>query len=113
MLCDLIERPRPALLHQQAEEVHLEEHVAELVEQLGVIASAGCVGQLVGLLERVGHDRALVLLAIPRALNAQAPSQLVEAVDCFTHSGDSAKQVTGMRARLRRLLDEGEAFVRR
>ncbi len=68
----------PALLQQQREEVDLEEHVAELVEQLGVVAGMGGVGELVGLLDRVRHDRALVLLAVPRALAPQAARDLVE-----------------------------------
>ncbi|MEJ7718696.1 MAG: hypothetical protein WKF31_12300 [Thermoleophilaceae bacterium] len=58
----------PALLEQESQEVDLEEHVAELVHELLVVARVGGVGQLVGLLDRVGHDRALVLLAVPRAL---------------------------------------------
>ena len=72
---------RRALLEQQRQEVDLEEHVAELVEELAVVAALGRVGQLVGLLERVGDDRALVLLAVPRALDPQAPRQLVERYD--------------------------------
>ena len=68
-----------ALLEQQGEEVDLEEDVAELVEQLRVVARVGRVGELVGLLDGVRDDRALVLLAVPRALAAQAPGQLVEA----------------------------------
>ena len=39
------------------------------------------VGQLVGLLERVRDDRALVLLAVPRALDPQAPREGVELRD--------------------------------
>src|SRR3954468_11847287 len=72
---------RAALLEQQRQEVDLEEHVAELVEELGVVTPVGGVGQLVGLLDGVGDDRALVLLAVPRALAAQAAGQLVEAAD--------------------------------
>ena len=45
--------PCAALLEQQRQEVDLEEHVAELVEQLGVVARVGGVGQLVRLLDRV------------------------------------------------------------
>ena len=41
----------------------------------------GGVGQLVGLLDRVRHDRALVLLAIPRALDPQPARELVEPRD--------------------------------
>ena len=59
----------------------LEEDVAELVEQLRVVALVRRIGELVGLLNGVGHDRALVLLAVPRALAAQPPRQLVEARD--------------------------------
>src|SRR3954452_3001111 len=72
---------RAALLEQQREEVHLKEDVAELVEQLAVVAGVGGVGELVGLLDRVRDDRALVLLAVPGALAAQAAGQLVETGD--------------------------------
>ena len=68
-----------ALLEQQRQEVDLEQDVAELVEQLGVVATVGGVGQLVGLLDGVGHDRALILLAVPRALLAQTPGDRVQA----------------------------------
>ena len=70
-----------ALLEQQREEVDLEQDVAELVEELGVVARVGRVGELVGLLDRVRDDRALVLLAVPGALPAQPPRQRVEARD--------------------------------
>jgi len=59
--------------------VHLEEDVAELVEELGVVARVRRGGQLVGLLDGVRDDRALVLLAVPRALGPQAPREAVEA----------------------------------
>jgi hypothetical protein len=72
---------RAALLEQQRQEVDLEENVAELVGELGVVAALGGVGQLVGLLDGVRDDRALVLLAVPRALAPQGPRQLVEASD--------------------------------
>ena len=81
VLGDLGERAAAALLEQQREEVHLEEHVAELVEQLGVVTGVRGGRQLVGLLDRVRHDRALVLLAIPRALHAQAAGERVEALN--------------------------------
>ena len=64
---DLREIAGASLLEQQRQEMHLEQHVAELVDHLGVVTTLGGVGELVGLLDRVGHDRALVLLAIPRA----------------------------------------------
>ena len=68
MLGDVGQRAGAALLEQQRQEVDLEEDVAELVEQLGVVAALGGRGQLVGLLDRVRDDRALVLLAVPGAL---------------------------------------------
>ena len=59
------------LLEQKREEVDLEEQVAELVEQLRVVARERGVGDLVRLLDRVRDDRARGLLAVPRALAAQ------------------------------------------
>ena len=79
VLGDVGQRARAALLEQQREEVDLEEDVAELVEQLGVVTRVGGRGELVGLLDRVRDDRALVLLAVPGALAPQPPGQLVEA----------------------------------
>src|SRR6202042_1428987 len=55
------------------------EDVAELVQELAVVAAVRGVGQLVGLLDRVRDDRPLVLLAVPRALDPQAPGDLIEA----------------------------------
>ena len=66
------------LLEQQREEVGLEEQVAELVEELGGVAGVGGVGDLVGLLDRVRHDRPGRLLAIPGAVAAQALRQLLQ-----------------------------------
>jgi hypothetical protein len=81
VLGDLRQRARAALLEQQRQEVDLEEDVAELVEQLGVVARVGRGGQLVGLLDRVRDDRPLVLLAVPGALLAQAAGERVKALD--------------------------------
>jgi hypothetical protein len=67
-----------ALLEQEREEVDLEEDVTELVDQLRVVARVRGVRELVGLLDRVRHDRALVLLAVPRALAPQPAGDLVE-----------------------------------
>ncbi len=72
---------RAALLEQQRQEVHLKQDVAELVEELRVVAGVRGVGELVRLLDRVRDDRPLVLLAIPRALHAQAARELVEAAE--------------------------------
>ena len=81
VLGDVGERARAALLEQQRQEVDLEEDVAELVEQLRVVARMRGGGQLIGLLDRVRDDRALVLLAVPRALRAQAAGERVEALN--------------------------------
>ncbi len=75
---DLLEIPRSALLEQEREEVDLEEEVAELVEQLLVVPGERRVGDLVGLLDGVRHDRARGLLAVPRALATQPLGQLLE-----------------------------------
>ncbi len=56
----------------------LEEDVAQLVEQLRVVAAVGRVGELVRLLDRVRDDRPLVLLAVPRALATQLARDVVE-----------------------------------
>ncbi len=80
-LGDLGQASRAALLEQQGQEVDLEQHVAELVDELAVVAAARGVGQLVGLLDRVRDDRALVLLAVPGALAAQPAGDLVEAAE--------------------------------
>ena len=75
---DPLEVSGAAFLEQQRKEADLEENVAELVAELLVIAGVNSVGELVGLLDRVGHDRALVLRPVPRALAAQVPCQRVQ-----------------------------------
>jgi hypothetical protein len=69
---------RAPLLEQQCEEVDLEEQVAELVEQLLVVAGERGVGDLVGLLDRVGDDRLRRLLAVPRAVAPQTLRQALQ-----------------------------------
>src|SRR5262245_8736371 len=66
------------LLEEKREEVDLEEQVAELVEELRGVVGVRGVGDLVRLLDRVRHDRARRLLAVPGAVAAQAPGQLLE-----------------------------------
>ena len=68
----------PSLLEQQREEVDLEEQVAELVEQLLVVAGERRVGDLVGLLDRVRDDRARGLLPVPGAVAAQPLASAAE-----------------------------------
>ena len=68
----------PALGEEQGQEVHLEEQVTELVEQLLGLTREGCVRDLVGLFDRVRHDRPLCLLAVPRAVAPQALGELLQ-----------------------------------
>ena len=83
-----------ALLQQERQEVDLEQNVAELVEQPGVVARVRRVRELVGLLDRVRHDRALVLLAIPGALAAQLAGDLVEPQEGAGERGRAAPLVS-------------------
>ena len=69
---------RASLLEQEREEVDLEEEVAELVEQLLVVAGERRVRDLVGLLDRVRDDRRRGLLAVPGAVAAQALRQALQ-----------------------------------
>ena len=75
---DAFEVAAAALLEQQREEVDLEQQVAELVEQLRVVLRDRRVRDLVRLLDRVRHDRARRLLAIPRAVAPQPARQLLQ-----------------------------------
>ena len=78
LLGDVAQRARSALLEQQREELDLEEDVPELIGELGVIAAVGRIGQLVGLLDGVGHDRALILLAVPGTFDTELAGDRVE-----------------------------------
>ena len=75
---DRLEIAFSLLLEQEGEEIDLEEKVAELVEQLRRFAARRGVGDLVRLLDRVRHDRERGLLAIPRAVAAQPPRQVLQ-----------------------------------
>ena len=74
--------------------MHLEEDVAELVLELGVVAAVSSVGELIGLLDGMRDDRALVLLAIPRTLAPQAAGNAVQARDGLR----CAARLAGLRA---------------
>src|SRR5436190_458970 len=74
----LLEVAGAALLQEQGEEVALEEQVAELVEELCVVAAQRRVGDLVGLLDGVRDDRLRRLLAIPRAIASQPLCQRLQ-----------------------------------
>ena len=63
---------------EQRQEDDLEEQVAELVEQLGVVVGKRRVGYLVGLLDGVRNDRARGLLAVPRTVAAEPLGQLLK-----------------------------------
>ena len=63
---------------EKREEIDLEEQVAELVEQLRVVVRKRRVGDLVGLLDGVRHDRARRLLAVPGTLAAQPLGQQLQ-----------------------------------
>ena len=69
----------PVLLAQEREEERLEQQVAELVEQLRAGAGARRLGHLVGLLDRVRHDRRHRLLAIPGTVVPQALGEALQA----------------------------------
>ena len=75
---DQVEAPLVVFLEQEREEHNLVQEVAELVEQLRVVVCERGVGDLVGLLDRVWHDRLRGLLAVPRAVPAEAASERVE-----------------------------------
>ena len=105
---DLVEVPFALLLEEQREEEHLEEEVAELVEELrGIVRERG-VGDLVRLLDRVRDDRASRLLAIPGALGPEAPGQLTELAEraVCAHAADATRRSSssaGRGGRVRRL----------
>ena len=66
----LLEVSMPLLLEEQREEVDLEQQIAELVEQLVRTIRESGVRDLVRLFDRVRHDRADRLLAVPRTVTA-------------------------------------------
>src|SRR5207248_2184735 len=65
-------------LERQRQENDLEEQIAELVEQLRVVLGQRCIRDFIRLLDRVRHDRARGLLAVPRAIAAQPLGQLLQ-----------------------------------
>src|SRR5204862_1728425 len=65
-------------LEGQRQENALEEKIADLVEQLRVVATRGRVGDFVRLLDGVRDDRPRGLLPVPRALAPQPLGQLLE-----------------------------------
>ena len=75
---DLGEVARAPLLEEEREEHGLEEEVAQLVDQLGVVAGERGVGHLVRLLDRVRDDRPLRLRPVPGTLAPQPLGQFLE-----------------------------------
>jgi hypothetical protein len=61
----------------------LEQQVAELVQELLVVARQRSVRNLVRLLDRVRDDRLRRLLAVPRAVAAQALGQRLKLDESF------------------------------
>src|SRR5947208_1274183 len=89
-------QPRPALLGQEkGQKVDLEEEVPELVGELRIVTRDRGVRHLVGLLDGVGDDRPLGLLAVPGTVTPEPLGQRLE-VDQrlseaqFTASGSSS-----------------------
>jgi hypothetical protein len=89
---DRLEVALALLLEQEREEVDLEEQVAELVQQLRRRACDGRVGDLVRLLDRVRDDRPRRLLAVPRALAAKPPRQLLQLEERVRQAGATRLQ---------------------
>src|SRR6185436_5500520 len=87
----ILEISQALLLQEQGQEIHLEEKIAELVEQLCVVAGDRRVGDLVRLLDGVRDDRARGLLAVPRTIAPQPPRQLLQ----LDESRGEAVQATG------------------
>jgi hypothetical protein len=75
---DGLEIAATLLGEKQRQEEDLEEQVAELVEQLGVVVGERGIRNLVRLLDCVRDDRARVLLAVPRTVAAEPLCQLLK-----------------------------------
>ncbi len=78
---DRLEVVTAALGEEESQEVDLEQEIAELVCELGVVAFDGGVGDLVSLLDGVRHDRPLRLLAVPRAIAAEPLGQFLKVLE--------------------------------
>jgi len=69
---------RASLLEEEGQEDRLEEEVAELVQELLVVARERGVSDLVGLLDSVRDDRERALRAVPGAVAAKALGELLQ-----------------------------------
>ena len=98
---DLLEIARAVLLQKQRQEVHLEQEVAELVRELRVVSRVSGVCDLVRLLDCVGNDRPRGLLAVPGAVPAEAPCQLLKVEERLRkrHGEDVTGSRSGSRCR--------------
>lgn len=90
---DAIDHPgeveTPLLLRQLAVIDHLEQQIAELTRQMLEVAALDGVGDLVSLLQGVGHDGRVALLEIPRAAVlriAQTRHQVQQVVESIHES---------------------------
>ena len=64
---DVVEGEQPGFLGHAGMEHDLKQQIAELVLQRRHVAALDRIGDLIGLLDRVGRDRREILLAVPRA----------------------------------------------
>ena len=79
--CDLLEAGSAALLEQQRQKVDLEEQVTQLVGELRIVVGDRRVGHLECFLDRVRHDRACRLLAVPRTVAPQPLRQSLKVLE--------------------------------
>ena len=68
---DIADVERTALLRDDRVEQHLEQHVAQLLAHLGVVAVADRLVELVRLLDQVGAERIVSLIGVPLAPRPQ------------------------------------------
>src|SRR6476619_5234004 len=85
----LLEVSNALLLEQQRQEDTLEQQVADLVEELCVVACDCGVADLVRLFDRMRDDRARCLLTIPGTLPTQPLGQLLELDERFRDRHES------------------------
>ena len=89
---------------------HLQQKVAEFVAQVIQVATRDCVGNLIGLLDRVGSDGREILLDVPRT----AGLGIAQGCHDLDQAGDVAGRLhRGMLAALVRLRYDGSELDHR
>ena len=84
--------PAPRSSSSSARKYDLKEKIAELVEELlRIVAHERRVGDLVRLLDRVRHDRAHGLLAVPRAVAPQPARQVLQLEKGLREAGHASR----------------------